>query len=49
MSVKMRQARHVALMGERMIAYRMLVGNPEGEKPLRTLKRIKGEVVPVLK
>jgi len=30
-----RRSGHVALMGERRGAYRVLVGNPEGKKPLR--------------
>jgi hypothetical protein len=30
----MRQARHVARMGEKRNAYRILVGKPEGRRPL---------------
>jgi len=30
----MRWERHVACMGERRGAYRVLVGNPEGKRPL---------------
>jgi hypothetical protein len=29
---------HVARMGERTVAYRVLVGRPEGEKPLRKFR-----------
>jgi hypothetical protein len=32
-SRRMRWAGHVARMGEKMIVYRLLVGNPEGERP----------------
>jgi hypothetical protein len=35
---RMRWARHVALMGERRGAYRVLVGRPEGKKPLGRLR-----------
>jgi hypothetical protein len=31
---RMRWARHVALMGEKRNAYRLLVGKPEGRRPL---------------
>ena len=31
----MRRAGHVARMGERRCAYRVLVGKPEGKRPLR--------------
>jgi hypothetical protein len=31
---KMRWAKHVARLGERMNAYRTLVGKPEGKRPL---------------
>ena len=31
---KMRWAGHVARMGERRDVYRVLVGNPEGKRPL---------------
>jgi hypothetical protein len=33
-SGRMRWAGHVARMGEKKNAYRMLVGNPEGKRPL---------------
>jgi len=33
-SIRMRWAGHVARMGERRVVYRILVGNPEGKKPL---------------
>jgi hypothetical protein len=33
-SRRMRQAGHVARMGQRRNAYRIFVGNPEGKKPL---------------
>jgi hypothetical protein len=33
---RMRWAGHVARMGEKTNAYRILVGNPEGKKPLGT-------------
>jgi hypothetical protein len=33
-SRRMRWARHVARMGERRNAYRILVGKPEGRRPL---------------
>jgi hypothetical protein len=33
-SRRMRWAGHVARMGEKSNAYRILVGNPEGKKPL---------------
>jgi len=35
----MRWARHVARMGERRGAYRVLVGKPEGKRPLRRPRR----------
>jgi hypothetical protein len=38
-SKRMRWAGHVARMGERMNAYRILVGKPEGKRPLRRPKR----------
>jgi hypothetical protein len=38
-SRRMRWAGHVALMGEKRNAYRMLVGNPEGKRPLRRPRR----------
>ena len=38
-SRKMRWARHVARMGERRGVYRVLVGKPEGKKPLGRSKR----------
>jgi hypothetical protein len=34
-SRRMRWAGHVAQMGQKRIAYRLLVGNPEGKRPLR--------------
>jgi hypothetical protein len=33
-SRRMRWAGHVARMGEKRNAYRVLVGNPEGKRPL---------------
>jgi len=33
-SIRMRLVEHVALMGERRGVYRVLVGKPEGKKPL---------------
>jgi hypothetical protein len=33
-SRRIRWARHVARMGEKRNAYRILVGNPEGKRPL---------------
>jgi hypothetical protein len=33
-SRRMRWARHVARMGERRVVYRVLIGSPEGERPL---------------
>jgi len=38
-SRKMRQARHVAHMGERRGVYRVLVGNPERKRPPERSKR----------
>jgi hypothetical protein len=38
-SRRMRWAGHVAGMGETRNAYRILVGKPEGKRPLRTLRR----------
>ena len=35
----MRWAGHVAPMGERRVAYRVLVGNPEGKRPLGRPRR----------
>jgi hypothetical protein len=35
----MRWAEHVAQMGEKRNAYRMLVGKPEGKRPLRRPRR----------
>jgi hypothetical protein len=35
---RMRWAGHVARMGEKRNAYRLLVGNPEGKRPLRRPK-----------
>jgi hypothetical protein len=37
--IRMRWARHVAQMDEKMSAYRVLVGKPEGRRPLRKLRR----------
>jgi hypothetical protein len=38
-SRRMRWAGHVARMGEKIKAYRSLVGNPEGERPLGRPRR----------
>jgi len=38
-SRRMRWAGHVARMGERRVVYRILVGKPEGKKPLRRHRR----------
>jgi hypothetical protein len=38
-SRRMRWAGHVAHMGEKMIAYRMLVGKSEGKRPLGRTRR----------
>jgi hypothetical protein len=38
-SRRMKWARHVARMGERRGAYRILVGRPEGRRPLGRLMR----------
>jgi hypothetical protein len=38
-SRKMRRAEHVAGMGERTGVYRVLVGNPDGRRPLGRPKR----------
>jgi hypothetical protein len=38
-SRRMRRARHVARIGEKRNAYRLLVGNPEGERPLGRPRR----------
>jgi hypothetical protein len=38
-SRRMRWAGHVAQMGEKRIAYRLLVGKPEGKRPLRRPRR----------
>jgi hypothetical protein len=35
----MRWAEHVAQMGEKRNAYRILVGTPEGKRPLGRLRR----------
>jgi hypothetical protein len=35
----MRWAEHVARMGEKRNVYRLLVGKPEGKRPLRRLRR----------
>jgi hypothetical protein len=37
----MRWAGHVARMGEKMNAYRILVGTPEGKSPLRRPRRMR--------
>jgi hypothetical protein len=39
MSRRMRLAGHVAHMGEKRNAYRLLVGKPERERPLRKPRR----------
>jgi hypothetical protein len=39
MSRRMRWAGHVARMGEKRNAYRLLVGKPEEKKPLGRLRR----------
>jgi hypothetical protein len=39
MSRKMRWARHVAGMGTKRNAYRILVGKPEGKRPLGRPRR----------
>jgi hypothetical protein len=38
-SRKMRWAGHVSRMGEKMIAYRILEGKPEGKRPLERPRR----------
>jgi hypothetical protein len=38
-SRRVRWAGHVARMGEKRNAYRLLVGKPEGKKPLRRPRR----------
>jgi hypothetical protein len=38
-SRKVRWAGHVARMGEKRNAYRLLVGKPEGKRPLERSKR----------
>jgi hypothetical protein len=38
-SRRMKWAGHVARMGEKRNAYRLLVGKPEGKRPLRRTKR----------
>jgi hypothetical protein len=38
-SRRMRRAGHVARMGEKRNAYRLLVGKPEGQRPLGRLRR----------
>jgi hypothetical protein len=38
-SRKMRWAGHVAQLGEKRIAYRILVGKPEGKRPLGRPRR----------
>jgi hypothetical protein len=39
-SWRMRLAGHVARMGDKRNAYRILVGKPEGEIPLETPRRM---------
>jgi hypothetical protein len=47
-SRKMRWTGHVARMGEKRNAYRILVGNPEGKRPLGRPRRIvKSKTIPV--
>jgi hypothetical protein len=44
-SRRMRWVRYVARMGEKRIAYRILVGNTEGKRPLgRPRRRWKGNI-----
>jgi hypothetical protein len=38
-SKKMRRVGHVARMGEKINAYRILMGNPEGKRPLGRRRR----------
>jgi hypothetical protein len=38
-SRRMRWAEHVARMDERRVVYRVLVGRPEGKRPLRRSRR----------
>jgi hypothetical protein len=38
-SRRMRMAEHVARMGERRVVYRVLVGKPEGKRPLGRSRR----------
>jgi hypothetical protein len=38
-SMRMRWSGHVARMGEKRNAYRLLVGKPEGKRPLRRPRR----------
>jgi hypothetical protein len=38
-SRRMRWAGHVARLGEKMNAYRILVGKPEGKRPLKRSRR----------
>jgi hypothetical protein len=38
-SRRMRRRRHVACMGKNMSAYRVLVGKPEGKRPLGKSRR----------
>jgi hypothetical protein len=42
-SMKMRWAGHVARMGEKRNAYRLLVGKPEGKRPLGRPRRRWGD------
>jgi hypothetical protein len=44
---RMRWAEHVARMGEKRNAYRLLVGKPEGRRPLGRLHNIRMDLVEV--
>jgi hypothetical protein len=39
MKARMRWAEHIARMGEKRNSYRLLVGKPEGRRPLETRRR----------
>jgi hypothetical protein len=41
-SRRMRLAGHVALIGEKRSAYRLLVGKPEGKRPLERPRQVGG-------
>jgi hypothetical protein len=43
-SRRMRWARHVTRMGDKRIAYRILVGRPEGKRPLGRPKHRWGKI-----